>query len=609
MFTNKIIIKEKLWVIILFSIFIFSFLLDMYVLTRYNLSYGMDGPFYNLQVLDILKTGFPASNDPPLVYYILTPFVLVSGNSFLGIKIGMALIGSLMAFPAFLLTEMFSKKLNIESKIPALLSAFLITVNTFYFQMIGDFMQNLVGVFFLLLLIYFAVKWLQDPKEWKKYGILTIAVLLCNIFTHIYTGILAVVLFISLLLFNWISTSYKTGKVETGSLKILGIVSALIICGLAVLFAVYPVMFSKFTTVLSFLDNSSTTSSSLTGGNFSNPIIFLTLPFMLGVIATVYTIYNGLKEKRRLISKRTLLSLLYLVMTVVLIVLSVAPSVDSQYKSRFIELAFVPIALMVPLGLKFIENWLSKRYPSKKKLVWGIIGLIAVIFAISSFYTATEEFSSMGPSITTAQYNELVSIKENSTMDTSGIILVDDYHTGYWVQYVLGMQVETGNLSEIQKEYPDRTVYAVTLTQNSQSQNNQSQSSQSQLKGNSEYSWNPLLPYSFPFGGWNFDNSFNSTGGQRQFSQNMSGSPPGNLGNATGRNMSPPNGLGGSGQNDKGSPFNVTGGGPNTNGSGGNGPNNGASPSGMSNQNINQVISNYGTLIFSGSNIKIYKIS
>ena len=598
-------IKENSWIIILFAIFLFSFLLDMYVLTRYNLSYGMDGPFYDLQILNIIQTGFPASNDPPLVYYILTPFVLISGNSFLGIKIGMSLIGSLMVFPAFLLTEMFSEKQNIESKIPALLSAFLITVNTFYFQMIGDFMQNLIGVFFLLLLLYFAVKWLKNPKEWKKYGILTIAILLCNIFTHIYTGILAVILFISLLLFNWVLLSYKTGKVEISNLKILGIVSILVIGGLAALFTVYPYMFSKFTTVLSFLNNSSTSSSNLAGGNFVNPIIFLTVPLILGVLVTVYVLYKGLKEKidvkKDAISGKTPLSWVYLVMTVVLISLSVAPSVDSQYKIRFIELAFVPIALMVPLGLKFIENWLSKRYPSKKRLKLGLISVIAIIFAISSFYTATEEFSGMGPSITSAQYNNLVSLKENITsnnIDTNGIILVDDYHTGYWIEYVLGMQVETGNLSEIQKEYPNRTIYAVTLTQNGQSQ----------LKGNSEYSWDPLLPYSFPWGGWSF---INSTNGQKQLSQNRSGSPPGDLGNVTGQNRSgaPPSGLGSRGQNDKSSPFNVTGAGPNNAAAGGNGPSNVGSSAGMSNQNLNQIISNYGTLIFSGSSFKIYKIS
>lgn len=94
-------IKEKYWMIILFSIFIFSFVLDLLVLTRYPLSYRIDGPFYNLQIQNILTTGFPASGDPPIAYYILTPFVMLTENSFLGLKIGISLIGSLMAFLHF----------------------------------------------------------------------------------------------------------------------------------------------------------------------------------------------------------------------------------------------------------------------------------------------------------------------------------------------------------------------------------------------------------------------------------------------------------------------------------------------------------------------------
>jgi hypothetical protein len=602
MFNTKI-IKEKSWIILLFTIFIFSFLLDMYVLTRYNISYGRDGPFYDLQVLNILQTGFPTGIYPPLTYYMLTPFVILSGSSFLGIKIGISFIGSLLVFPAFFLTQTFSEKLNMESKIPALLSAFLITVNTFYFQMIGDFLKNLVGIFFLLFLLYFAVKWLENPKNWKKYGILTTILLACNIFTHIYTGLLAVVLFVSLLLFNLGLRTYKTGKIQGLDLKIVGALSILIISGLVILFTLYPVMLSKFITVLSFLNNSSTDNSNLAGGSFNNPIIFLTLPFLLGILATLNTLYKGLKEKidvkNQIISKKTLLAWVYIVMTIVLIGLSVAPSVDSQYQSRFIILAFVPIALIVPLGLKFIENWLSKKYPSKKGLKLGLISAIAVIFALSSLYTATGEFSNMGPSITSDQYNNLVQIKENympNKIDPNGIIMVDDYHTGYWAQYVLGMQVETGNVSELKEKYPNRTIYAITLAESGGN-------GQSQLKGDFQYSWNPLLPYSFPFWGLNLSNSQDklnniSSAVSNQISRNnMSSAPPGGLGNSTGQNRpsAPPNSLG-----------NVTGQNvPNTmpdNLGNVNGQNSGSG-------SINQAISNYGTLIFSGDNFKIYKIS
>ena len=129
------------------------------------------------------------------------------------------------------------------------------------------------------------------------------------------------------------------------------------------------------------------------------------MPFISGILAALNVLYKGLKEKINLqnekVSKKTLLAMVYLVMTVVLIVLSTLPSIDSQYQSRFIMLAFVPIALMVPLGLKLIENWLSKKYPSKKGLKFGLISITAVLFAISGFYAASASFSSMGPSITT----------------------------------------------------------------------------------------------------------------------------------------------------------------------------------------------------------------
>lgn len=580
-------IKEKSWIIILVAIFIFSFILDLYLLTRYNLSYGRDGPFYDLQVLSILQTGFPASNDPPLAYYLLTPFVMLSGNSFLGIKIGMALIGSLMAFPAYFLTETFSEKIKVDSKIPALLSAFLITINPFYFSMIGDFMQNLVGVFFLLLLLYFAVKWFENTKEWKKYGVLTVILLICSIFTHIYTGILAVVLFVSLLLFSVIFRTYKTGKMPGRDLKIIGIVGVLIIGGLVALFALYPVAFSKFTTVLSFVNNSSSETSNLMGGPNSSPLLFLTVPFILGILAALNVLYKGLKEKidahNEKINKKTLLALVYLVMTVVIIAISTLPSIDSQYQSRFIMLAFVPIALIVPLGLKLIEKWLSNRYPSKKGLKLGIISIMAVLFMVSSFYSASATFSSMGPSITTDQYNDLVKIKAeilNGTIDSNGIIIVNDYHTGYWVQYVTGMHVET-NSSEVQEKYPNQTIYSLTLTENQQSG----------LKGSFGSSWNPLFPYSFPFFG--FDLSASSNGNQNgpgnmpnQISRNnMTAPPSGGLGNKQfNRSSSTPPNFGNMTQNmNTGSPN-------------------------MHNQGSNQLITNNGTLIFSSDNLKIYKI-
>lgn len=368
-------LKERYWLLILIAIFIFSVILNIYVLTRYSLSYGIDGAFYDIQVRSILQIGYPVSNDPPLAYYLLTLFVILTGNSFLGIKIGMALIGSLLVFPAFLLTECYVKGKNIGSKVPALLSAFLVTVNINYFAMIGDFMQNLVGVLFLAVFLYFVLRWFENINHWRKYGVLTVIFLCFNLLTHIYTGALAVLLLFALLIFSIAFKKNKTGKIPIFDLKILGLLTALVVGCFIALFLVYPVMYSKFATVISFVNASATGTGTSVGrmGSSMTGMVFCSLPYLLGVFVAIKILYNGLKEKvinQNEMNRNTLLAWLYLTLAGVLALLSFLPS--AEYQSRFLLMAFLPIALLVPLGIKYVENEFLDRYPTRKRppLCW-----------------------------------------------------------------------------------------------------------------------------------------------------------------------------------------------------------------------------------------------
>jgi len=531
-------VKKNPEVVVLFLIFLLSFILDIYVLTRYNLSYGLDGPYYNLQVLNILNTGVPQSNDPPLVYYMLTPFVMLVGNSFLGIKVGMAFYGSLMVVPAFLLTKLFIKEHDLKSLIPAFLSAFLITLNPFYFQMIGDFMQNLVGVLFALFLIYFTVRWMENMGKWKKYGTLTIAMLICSILTHIYTGILTVIILLSILIFNMVYKRFKTDELYSINFKILGIIIILIGVGLGILFSTYSDMYIKFITVLSFFNNSTESTSSVAGASYGI-MKFLNIPFLLGVFALFSILYKGFKAKTEY--NMILLAFTYIVVTAVIIVLSTFPTIDSQYQNRFLMLAFVPLALVVPIGLIFLNNILRTKISSNKRLIL-VLGL-SIIFTCSGLYSASQNFSSMGPSISQDQYNALLTLKSNdlgSEIDPSGIIIVDDYHTGYWIEYVLGMKVETGNITDVQQKYPDKKIYSMVLKKNNITNSNKI-----------SYSWSPLLPYSLPWLGINLqeskiDAANNMTNPSNNLTlPNTNGSPPNNTNLLKGTRFNRSNGTGG----------------------------------------------------------------
>ncbi|MCK9150715.1 hypothetical protein [Methanobacterium alcaliphilum] len=293
MFEIKKIIKERYGVILLFAIFIFSFALNLYVLTRYSLSYGIDGAFYNNQIASILQTGFPITADPPLAYYLLTPFAL-AGGQLLGLKIGTAFFGAVLAFPAFYLTELYFKNKNEvskSSKAPALLSAFLITVNVNYFSMVGSYgiLQNLVGVFFLVLMLYFAIKWMENSPKNKKFGVITIILLACNMLTHIYTGALAVILFFGLIIFTIFFKKLKTGKTPFFEVKIFVLVGVLVAGTFATLFAFYPIMVSKFTTFLSFFGFFSGAELNNMGSNNLDACYnyFCSLPFFLGIFSGV----------------------------------------------------------------------------------------------------------------------------------------------------------------------------------------------------------------------------------------------------------------------------------------------------------------------------------
>ncbi len=662
-------LKNNYWLLMLLAIFIFSFVLDVFILTRYSLSYGIDGAFYDIQVRNILQHGFPMSNDPPLAYYLLTPFVLLFGNSFLGVKIGMALMGSLLVLPAYLLTECYTREKVGGSKIPALLSAFMVTVNVNYFALIGDFLQNLVGVLLLSVFLYFAVMWFVDSNNWRKYGVLTVFFLCLNLLTHIYTGAVAVTLFFSLLIFSIVFKTYKIRKLPLFDLKILGMVSVLVLAFFAVLFLTYPVMYTKFSTVMLSFINSSTTQTGVTGRGVSSPvsgIIFLSLPYILGIIAALIILYRGLKEKITLMpvemdetavkrdkiilemgkapnkmdkplygnnkipdknlhskmNKNTLLVWVYISMAVLLAFLVLIPA--SDYQSRFLLMAFLPVGLLVPLGLKFLETEFLGRY-SKKTLITILIAGIAMIFAFSCFYTASESFNNLEPTITPQQYNELMEVKASfaNVTDENMVIVASDFQNKYWVEYVLGDMGNGNNITVVesiqgvQENYQNSTIYVISA-QNNQTSSSMGSNGISGINAGSSmdenYSLSFLLPYgppilpnsldlipSFSNGSQTTQNSiqrgnqpaggmFNNTNSPHG-NKTANGGIPGNLpsnGNQTNNTVQPPGNMNNQTNLPQGNKM----------GSGGND---------QSRQTVDSLTSS-GTTIFSGSYFKIIRI-
>ncbi|MHA1649407.1 MAG: hypothetical protein ACTSYB_04355 [Candidatus Helarchaeota archaeon] len=191
-------------------------------------------------------------------------------------------------------------------------------------------------------------------------------------------------------------------------------------------------------------------------------LIFLTIPYIFGLIVVSIYLYQGLKSKDRIIiSKRTFLAWLYLILAILLSILVIIPA---SWQDRFMLLAFSPIALIVPIGVKYVDILLTKKAPSKVRVRYAVVGSITILFAFSSFFIAMQMFPLMGPTITMEQYQELELIKNNyipDQLNTSGVIHVYDFTFGYWVKYVLDMDYITGNLTEIAGNYEGHYIYGI----------------------------------------------------------------------------------------------------------------------------------------------------
>jgi hypothetical protein len=487
LFKNKVIV-------ILFGIFLFSFILDLWVLTRYNLSYGIDGPFYDIQVLNIIKTGFPNWNYPPIAYYLLTPFVILAKNSFLCIKIGMSFLGSLMVFPTYFLSQIITKDFKVGNKIIPLLSAFLITINPLYFSMIGNLMKNLIGILFLMTFSYFIIKWFENIVDWKKYGVLTTIFLLINMLTHIYTGSVSILIFLVMLVFTFVFKSYKNRSLAKFELKILGLISAGVALVLGILLTLYPIMLNKFITVLSLGNSQSQANMNFMQAPSNNGVIFLTIPFILGILVLLKIFYDKVKTKE--VTGELLSSVFYLIIAITVIILSIAPIGDHSYQNRFLLLGFVPLSLISPLCLNLLNIKLTK-IKTIKGIKLGLASIIIAIFLISSVYASSESFSSMKPTITDEQYNILMEVKNNyvgTKIDSNGILMGSMI---YWSEYILGLETADGNITEIQKKYPNRKIYSVSLSMNRDGMFNDI---------NENRTMNPLIQYLIqylsPYGGY-----------------------------------------------------------------------------------------------------------
>jgi len=398
----------------------------VYVLTlfRFPIMYGIDGPYYLIQVRAILETGMMSYVDPPLCFYFFAALTLLLGDSTLAIKIGTALFCALTVFPSYLI----GKKLT--SSVPAAVtSAIVCSLSPGLMALSGEFVKNAVGSFFLLSFVYFCLEILKGD-EGKFVKSLAIAAFVLTAMTHILDLGLAL-LFLVLLSVGSLALRTDRRRFLSFSFPLL---AGSVILGAAAYF-VYSGYTIDIGKGLTFIEDFLT---SLGDYDSLNPAVELTqglpahLTIVAGLVASILLYRRGRTEEVVFLGSNT----------IVLALLNY-PTIPSQWAWRFGLMSFVPMCFVVAAIVGII---------GADDVKWGI----AVVFVLFHFFALSLPMSARQRPV--ISMNEYADLAEMSAYVPPHSNVIAKAGGRYWVEYLLDSQL----FRLVPGEPPNTPVYFVS---------------------------------------------------------------------------------------------------------------------------------------------------
>jgi hypothetical protein len=352
------------------------------------LLFGIDGPYYYIQVSSILNHGYIKYPDPPLAFYILTFFALLTHDIILGIKVGSVFIMLLTLYVIYFLVKQIGGEISgYSASLFYVFSPYLARLNV-------DFLKNSMGLLFLMLTIFYYYKSTKE-KNWK-YSFLSSIFLVLTGLTHILDFGTAFLVIIILCLFSCrIRKELK--------LLVLPPLTGLLLIILGIIYE--PAMggdVSRFNLLVNDI-----LYGKIGGFNILNLSTIL-FPLVIGFI--------GLILSKRLSNDMD--RALLLTFSIVLIIYNI----PLYPQSHFYRLNLMTSILASPI-LGLIVAYL-------KDLKYNIM----IILLISSFLIPefTHQLLMMRPSIPAGEYHEIGHLINTLPNDT--VYIVPDVRLKYWVE-------------------------------------------------------------------------------------------------------------------------------------------------------------------------------
>ncbi len=380
------------WIIYVTIVYVVGMVLYLVKAFSSPLVFGIDGPYYVVQVSSILSGRGLVYLDPPLTFYLLTLFSIVFGNVFTGVKVGSIALTLLTVYPLYGLVSRIT-----SCRMCGLVSCILFVLNGFLVRMVFDFIKNSVGLLFLTLSLFFYYEWLTSGRS--RYCLIACILTIAAGLTHVLDfGVLTLTYTLTGIIMLFQHKSYS------GIKRVL----PLLIASYGLLgagFMSYTLMGGDPYKFFSFTVKLLGASESL-------------FEIDLGVSKTIASLIIGLVGV--LVARRydSLGKVFVLSISLTLILLNM-PCIPHQYLWRFNLMS----ALLLPLTMGFVLGLVKGNY---EVLLLGLVltGLMFQHFSLQMMLAK--------PSIPLGEYEELEEFLDNIPGDIA--IVVPDTRLRYWVQ-------------------------------------------------------------------------------------------------------------------------------------------------------------------------------
>ncbi|MEM4520973.1 MAG: hypothetical protein QXF23_04540 [Candidatus Bathyarchaeia archaeon] len=389
----------------------FGLILYLYLLTRYALVYGMDGPYYLIQVRNILETGRLRYEDPPLAHYIFTFFTLLfGGNITLGVKVGTALFSALSAVPFYFWVRNVAK-----SQLSSCIAALACILSSLHVLMMNNYLKMVVGTLFLLCFLYYLHCMLTG-----RWGIST---LLPAAISLILVGVTHAVVFLIAFLFLIVYAItfrllWARQKEIIRNLEILFIIAFFIIIVAPLISPFFfrdyyqgiDLALSPFYRFRPITITSTDILRSFITDYMSGAIVLAAIIF--GIILLVYEMRHKRKEAVLALTSVTVIGILVLLISLL---------IPIEWIWRFLYMEFIIIAFIIGYGFSKIQGRVA-------------VLALALFLCFSPIIAQTFNASrTLMPTISEEDYKEIEIMKQY--IPPKSIIFASPFYA-YWIEYI-----------------------------------------------------------------------------------------------------------------------------------------------------------------------------